>query len=139
MEMCAYLEISGDFDFLHICVYMLLVAAISLILKNFGFKGAPLICALSLICMAIPAFERLKDIEAPIGNLVHYEAERYVKAAAKVVGIGYLSGICSDVCKEIGEGGIGKCISIIAKLELIAVSVPFVKEIFEFASSLCLE
>jgi hypothetical protein len=135
----ARLEISGDFDFLNICIYMLLVAAISLILKNFGFKGAPLICALSLICVAIPMLERLKDIEAPIGSLVYSEAEKYIKAAAKVVGIGYLSGICSDVCKEIGEGGVAKCITLVSKLELIAVSAPFIKEVFDFASSLCLE
>ena len=139
MEIFASLEISSGFDFFDFCIYMLLVAAVSVILKNFGFKGAPLICALALICVAIPMLERLSALKSFGTDLVYPEAQRYVKAAVKVVGIGYLSGISADVCKEIGESGIAKCISVVCKIELILLSVPFIEEILQFATSLCSE
>ena len=54
----------------------------------------------------------------------------------KVVGIGYLGGISSDVCKEIGEAGVAKGISVAARLEILLISLPFVKDLLELSVSL---
>ena len=47
----------------------------------------------------------------------------------KILGIGYLSGICSDVCKELGEAGIASIVVTIARLESFAVISPLIVEI----------
>ena len=47
----------------------------------------------------------------------------------KILGIGYLSGICSDVCKELGESGIASLVVTVAKLESFAIVAPLIVEI----------
>ena len=62
--------------------------------------------------------------------------ENYAKTALKIVGIGYLSGISSDVCKELGESGVAKCIGVLAKLELACIVTPLICEILKTAEEL---
>ena len=129
---------SGDNNrFIKICVLVLLVAAMSLILKNFGFKGAPVVMA-AAFCALISLFG--ETLEKSISVLGYFAEQgnisKYAKACIKVIGIGYLSGISTDTCKELGETGAAKCISVLTRLELIALSIPFITEIFDSALSL---
>ena len=121
-------------NFAKVCILILLVAILSLLLKSFGFKGAPVFLA-AVLCAAVACFG---DVLSESVSLLGYFAEagnitKYSEACIKVIGIGYLSGISQDTCREIGEIGAAKCIGIVTKLELIALSVPFVKEIFDSA------
>ena len=116
------------------CVLVLLAATLSLLVKSFGFKGAPVFLA-AVFCSAVFCFE---DVISGSISLLGYFAEvgdvtKYSEACVKVIGIGYLSGISQDTCREIGEAGAAKCIGIVTRLELIALSAPFVKEIFDSA------
>ena len=54
----------------------------------------------------------------------------------KIIGIGYIFGISSDVCRELGEAGISSALSLIGRFEAIAVALPFIAEIFSLALSL---
>ena len=64
------------------------------------------------------------------------DISEYTKACVKVIGVGYLAGISADTCREIGEGAAARCISILARLELIAISTPFVRQILDSALEL---
>ena len=119
-------------DYVSICVTALLVAALSLILKSFGFKGAPVFAALAFCALLSSfadkingAFQFFSDFSGVSDISV------YTGACIKVIGIGYLSGISSDVCREIGESGAAKFINVFAKIELVAICTPFIKELFE--------
>ena len=119
-------------------VALLLLAASSvLILKSFGFRGAPLVGVVAVL-VAISSYEStVREVSALVSYLGDVSgAEKYVKAALKVVGISYLSGIGGDVAREMGENGIAKCISLVAKLELLAVAMPFIKEMLSSLISL---
>ncbi len=109
---------------------LLVVAALALILKNFGFKGTPVLVAVAAV-FTISVFEgslfALRDVYSEISS--YEEIGEYSSAAMKVVGIGYLCGISSDICKEIGEAGVAKCIALISKLELIAIAAPFLSDV----------
>jgi len=54
-----------------------------------------------------------------------------VSAAIKVLGIGYLFGICADLCRELGEAGIAKACEVVGRVEIIAVVIPYFEEIIK--------
>ena len=120
--------------FVKACILVLLAASLSVLLKNFGFKGAPVFIA-AVFCAIVSSYGEafMESV-----SLLEYVADaadisKYSEACVKVIGIGYLSGISADTCREIGEAGAARCIGIFAKLELIALTIPFIKEIFDSA------
>lgn len=124
-------------DFVGICVTVLLVAALSLILKVFGFKGAPVFAVLAFCALLSSFTDKINNAFSVFSDFSSIaDISVYTEACMKVIGIGYLAGVSGDVCREIGENGAAKCINIFAKLELIAVCTPFMKELFESVISL---
>jgi hypothetical protein len=54
-----------------------------------------------------------------------------VSAALKVLGLGYLYGICADVCRDMSESGIAKAVEAVGRVEIVAVVMPFFEEIIK--------
>ena len=127
----------AEADFTKACVLILLAASLSLLLKSFGFKGAPVFMA-ALFCATASHFVNAAAQVVSIFEDVTSAADisEYTKACVKVIGVGYLAGISADTCREIGEGAAARCISILARLELIAISTPFVRQILDSALEL---
>ena len=119
---------------------LLLLSAVSvLILKTFGFKGAPLVAIVAVTA----ALSHYKDVFSEISAVFSYigdefDSSEYISGAFKVVGISYLAGISSDCLREIGENGIAKCVGVVTKLELVVISLPYIKEILSSALSFAL-
>ena len=116
---------------------LLISAAGALLLKNFGFKGAPVFVAVCMVFVISSFSETLSLVKGTFNEILTYaDISEYTGAAMKVVGIGYLSGISSDVCREIGEGGVAKCIAVVSKLELITIAAPFISELVSLCAQL---
>lgn len=116
---------------------LLLGAASVLLLKSFGFRAAPLVAVivmLTAVSLYEPALRESGEAVAYLGELSG--AKEYTRAALKVVGVSYLSGISRDVVTELGEGGIAKGISLVTRLELLFISLPFIKEMLSALISL---
>ena len=124
-------------EFSSVCIALTLVAAAALLLKNLGFRGAGVFVCAAIVFLIRSFSGALTSFGETYDFLVsRADVAEYARAAAKVVGIGYLSGICSDVCREMGEGGIAKCIGVITRLELVAVAAPFILKMLETAFAL---
>ena len=106
------------------------LAASLLILKCFGFKGAPVVAAIAIVTLSTSVLERMPELISLFGELNAVGTEEYVSSAVKVVGVGYLGGISQDVCRELGEGGVARCISIVSRLEMITIATPHIREAF---------
>jgi stage III sporulation protein AD len=57
-------------------------------------------------------------------------------AAIKILGLGYLFGICADVCRELGENSIAKAVEVAGRAEILMVVIPFLEEIIEMGAEL---
>ncbi len=124
-------------NFGSICAGVLLIAALSIILKNFGFKGTPVFVALAFCVVLSSVGEKMSDIVPLFSEFSSVgEISVYTKACLKVIGIGYLSGISADICREIGESGAAKCVNLLAKLEIVGICIPFMNELFSTALEL---
>jgi len=124
-------------DFTTVLGLLLLAAVSALILKVFGFRGAPLIAVIGGIVSLLyysRAFSEMLELFSYIGS--EADVGGCVTDAAKVVGISYLSGISSDTVREMGESGIARCIGIVTKLELTLLAMPYIKEMLSLCLSL---
>lgn len=113
-----------------------LVAAFgAVIMKGFGYRGANVMTAAVITLM----LSYMLTSAAPVFEFFQALPDRlvpYADSAIKAVGIGYISGITADVCRELGENGIAKAVSSVARIEIILVALPHLYEITDLASEL---
>lgn len=112
-------------------------AFMSFILKESGFRGSRLLSALVIV---ISFAQALTGIRRLIGSIFSFslgtEIESSVGYVLKIVGVSYVFGISSDLCREIGEGGIAAAILTVGRVEIILLSLPAISEIISLAGEL---
>ena len=119
------------------CALALVGAFCAFILRELGWHSAGItatLCALivfSLITDGVLAFT--KEIER---LYVLAELSDYGKCVLKIVGIGYVSGIGSDICRDVGQAGIATALGVVGRIEILLVVLPYFKEILDLAMRL---
>ncbi len=112
----------------------LVFAFSAVLLKNLGWRGASVFTSLGIVmllselCGVFSEINKLSELWETLG-------EGGI-AIFKILGIGYLFGISSEICRELGEGGISSALTLAGRFEIIAVALPFISEIFSLALSL---
>ena len=110
----------------------LILTASAFLLKSFGWRGAPVFTAVALILFIGEAKSELEYMFASIKKIgTESGIEDALSAAIKVLGIGYLFGICADICRELFETGIAKAVEVVGRVEIIAVVIPYFEEIIK--------
>ena len=116
------------------CFFGIVLSFSIVLLKNLGWRGAPVFGALGFVLIIAEAGDILADVTKlsfvwePLGDAA--------SAIFKIIGIGYLFGVSSEICRELGEGGIASSLVLLGRLEAIAVALPYIAEIFSLAISL---
>ena len=78
--------------------------------------------------------EGLSELFSTLTWLSEYsDISDYLKGALKIIGVGYVGGICSDICSELGEAGLSRAVSLAGRLEIFAITAPFIVSIIEYA------
>lgn len=116
--------------FMKVLSYALITLFLGVVLKELGFKGTRLVMLLgtvSLIGASMLAFGEVFANLPGIGS----DNREYARALMKIIGVGYIFGICSDICTEMGEIGLGSAVCLFGRVEIIALSLPFIKRIVE--------
>ena len=117
-----------------ICAAALTAGILGMILKELGFSGAKLVSVCSLCAVMLFAVSRLGDVNT---ELVSIEKMGGVSGVCedmmKIVGVGYLFGICADICMELGESMLSKGLLTVGKIEIIILTIPTIKRILNMA------
>ena len=119
------------------CALALLAAAAGLVLREFGWRGAPLlsvICGIAATGFVLPYFAEAKAFYSGLSS--DFGIGNIAASALKIVGIGYLSGITADVCRNLGETGAASAVVLVGKMEIIAIAAPYFFDIVEMGVSL---
>ena len=115
---------------MRIIAYVLITLFLGLLLKELGFRGATLVIVLgtvSVVGMAVLSLGRIFTLLPGVDA----QNEEYVEAMLKILGVGYVFGMCSDVCSQLGEGSLSSAVTLCGRVEIIALSIPFIKRIIE--------
>ena len=113
-----------------VLAYALITLFLGVVLRELGFKGTRLVVLLgtvTLLGVFVLYIGELFDMLPGVGE----ENREYAVAMLKMVGVGYAFGICSDVCRELGEGTLGSTVCLLGRVEILLICLPFIKRIIE--------
>ena len=122
-------------DWGKIIAYVLITLFLGVLLKELGFKGSRLVLLLGIISVLAAAVLYIGRMLTFITSLDGSNKE-YTVAMLKILGVGYAFGICSDVCTELGETSLANAVCLFGRIEIITLSVPFIRTIIEKGISL---
>lgn len=113
------------------------VALTAFLLREFGWRGVPVFCVvgfLAIISLASPYISEAAGVLSEISGA--YGLSDTVRIVLKLVGIGYLSGITADICRELGQASAATAVSLVSRLEIIAISAPYFLKIIKLGTEL---
>lgn len=110
--------------------YVLITLFLGVVLRELGFKGARLIFLLGAVSVIGAAAIYVGKLVTAIGG-IGVDTGEYAMSMLKIVGIGYVFGMCSDVCAELGDGTLSSSVCLIGRLEIMSVTLPYIKMIVE--------
>ena len=109
-----------------ICALALIAALSYFLLSELKWRGAPVIAVLFLVGVLTAALPYARQLGSAIDSLAELEGVADgAEAVLKIIGIGYLAGICADVCTELGVPRVASAVNLVGRLEIIAVAGPF--------------
>ena len=111
--------------------YAFLTLFLSVILREVGFRGARLISLIGvvgLLSTCIAGLEALGGVYEKLGQGI---PDEYAVTVMKIIGVGYSSGICADVCLEFGEVGLSQAVTLFGRVEMFVISAPFALAVLE--------
>ncbi len=115
----------------------LIFAVSALLLRALGWRGVPVFCVLGFLFLISEAASGFFAAFSQINEQLSYSVGKdAVASALKIIGIGYLFGICADICRELGEGTVAKGVEIAGRVEIITVTLPFLEEIIKIGAAL---
>lgn len=114
----------------------LLLALLGFTLRELGFRGVPLFGLFSALLLLSHGVEALRTLLPAFVVFWDTGLSDSLSAALKITGIGYLSSVTADVCRDLGEAAIGRAVVFSARMEILLIALPFIKTIVETAVSL---
>ena len=128
-------------DLLKICAMALVCVIAAVILRGASDKMGALVSifgGVAILSLAVLLMSELVgDVSAIIDKLeMSSEITRYWKIMLRALGIAVLCRICSDTCRDCGEGTVAGGVEIAGKVAILSLSLPMIEEILEYAQEI---
>lgn len=118
------------------CALGLIAAVTGQLLGEGGFKGKRFFSVLCIIGILVFVVDGVASLATELSGFIGDDAMGVAKCAVKIVGAGYIFGISADIAGELGEGGISKALLAVGRVEIIVMSFPYFKNLFELGVEL---
>lgn len=82
------------------------------------------------LSMFLPIFEYIENITK--GTKLY----EYLPPLIKILGIAIISELTADICNDAGESGIASKVSLVAKAEILILTLPLIRELFKLCQNL---
>ncbi|MBQ8879418.1 MAG: hypothetical protein IJY69_01070 [Clostridia bacterium] len=115
----------------------LIAVIVSFLLGEMGYSGKRAVAALSMLLLFCAVTEGIADT---VGQLLSLAEEGGVGEIAvtsvKVLGVGYVFGIVSEICEELGERGIASVAVNVGRIEIFLLVFPYFQDIVKMGIEL---
>lgn len=113
-------------------------AAIALLLKKNTPEISVLVSVISAVAILMLTLDRFLDISGFIGELVEAAglSPAVVSPVVKTVGIGLITKLSSDICKDAGQNTACTVVETAGSIAAVTVALPLMKTVFRMISSL---
>ena len=124
-------------DTVRLCGVAILCAVAGVILRHIKGEYAPLLRIGGIILVFGGAIYMSKDIFDEVSEALSVDGlDGYASVMLRALGIALLTKICSDVCRDCGESAVAGGVEIGGKLAILALSIPLVRELIEYATEI---
>lgn len=113
---------------------VLLVAMLATVLSELGFRGSRLISVLGVLAAVVLTLHLFDEVIGALEGIIELGGiEEIANSAIRIIGIGYVYGVASDICLDLGERGIALTVLGIGRVEILLLALPSVIKIVEGA------
>ena len=114
------------------------VAAVcSLLLSELGFRVKKLFSVIALLCvLGVAIGEAGKLFGSVLGFCDTAGIGDAARAALKIIGVGYLFGIASEIVSELGEAMVAKGLILAGRVEILIIVLPYFVDIMKLGATL---
>ncbi len=115
------------------CAFALIGAFVAVLLRELGFRGVgaySALCGILVFSLAADGMAMLADEVKSLAGAA--ELSEIGKSALKIIGVGYIFGICSDICQDLGERAVASALNIVGKIEIFLIVLPYFKKILDY-------
>ncbi len=113
------------------CAFALLGAVLFFVLKEARSALSPLLPVLGGIALFLSAFLKLAESEVFEFFGKYGLGDTTVKTVFKVLFVGFLTEISSDICEELGAGTLSRRLCFFGNVEIFLITWPILSEILE--------
>ncbi len=113
-----------------IALSALIMVFVGALLTETGFRGKRAFGALCITLLLVSIMDGARGMLSDVMGLADgMGVGTLAKCAVKVVGVGYVMGFVSEVATELGEKGISSMVTVVGRVEILALVFPYFKEI----------
>ena len=106
----------------------------AVMLRECGWRGSSLVGAVGVVsCLALAISGLGETARELISIGEDFGVSETVRLALKALGIGYVFGIAADLCRQLGEPGLGQAAETLGRIELVLLSLPLVRELIDLS------
>ena len=107
-----------------------------ILLREAGFRGTKLVSSVAMVGISSVALVLAGQIVSGLGmDGLDAGGGEILRLFIKIMGVGYVFGIGTDICRELGEGGVANALLGVGRVEILLICMPAFSEIFELGLS----
>ncbi len=124
-------------DVVKICASALIAAVCGILLRELGWRGAAIFSVLALVIFLGTLADGIYALSDDVTMISEeYGVGQTAREILKVIGASYLFGICSDVCSDLGERSIAGALTVVGRVEILLIVMPYFLEMIRNAATL---
>ena len=119
------------------CAVALIAAFVSVLLGELGWRGRGVLGVVAAVAILSLAADGIGELGRGIGFLsATSQLGSVAESGMKIIGIGYIFGIGSEVCLELGERATASALCLVGRIEALFVALPYFRKIAEMGIEL---
>ena len=115
----------------------ILSSVLGFILSEEGYRGKRLFSSVAVVILLGTGLLLFSEVSSSLFGIINDTGlGDMAKCAVKIVGAGYVFGISSDLCREMGEGGVANALTTVGRIEIFAMVLPNILEMVKLGAEL---
>ena len=122
---------------IRIALMGVLMATVGILLREMGWRHARAYSVVAAVILLSGIGDTLAELVSGLEIISGIDGVSDVALSAlKVIGVGYVFGISESVAEELGERGVARAVSLAARLEMLLIALPYIRDILSLGLEL---
>ena len=119
------------------CFAAVLCAVSIFVIKPLKGDFAPLIRVAGSVLILLFLLPQIEEVWSEAASLLTGSGmDRYASVMLRSLGLAFLTRICSDVCRDMGENGVAGGVEMAGKIAILVLCLPMIEEILGYAAQI---